>query len=64
MLELLITLLIVLIIIGLCWWVLSQIPLPPPIAQIAQVIFVVICAVVLIYFLLSFVGSVPRPLLR
>lgn len=60
MLELLVTLLILLIVMGLAWWVLTMIPLPEPIKNIATVIFVVICAVVLIYFLLGLVGSAPR----
>lgn len=57
MVELLVYFLIVLLIMGLGWWVLTQIPLPPPIAQIARVIFVVVCAIVLIVFLLNLVGG-------
>jgi hypothetical protein len=65
MISLLITLLVILIVMGLCWWVLQQIPLPPPIGQIATVIFVVICAIVLIYFLLQLAGSgIEMPRLR
>lgn len=56
MIELLIYLLIILIVMALGWWVLTMIPLPPPIAQIARVIFVVICAIVLIMFLLQLAG--------
>jgi hypothetical protein len=64
MITLLVYMLIVLIVMGLGWWVLQQIPLPPPIAQIAQVVFVVICAIVLILLLLQLVGGPGLPLLR
>lgn len=65
MLTLLVYLLVILIVMGLGWWILSMIPLPPPIGQIATVIFVVICAIVLIVFLLQLVGTgVDLPRLR
>jgi heme A synthase len=58
MISLLISLLIFLIVFALIWWILSVLPLPPPIRQIANVIFVVICALVLIfYFLLPLAGT-------
>lgn len=65
MLSLLVILLVILIVMALGWWVLSQIPLPEPIGRIATVVFVVICAIVLIMFLLQFAGSgVEFPRLR
>lgn len=65
MLGLLITLLIILIVMALGWWVLQQIPLPEPINRIAVVVFVVICAIVLIMFLLQLAGTgVEFPRLR
>jgi hypothetical protein len=59
MLVTLVYLLVILIVLGLGWWVLQQIPLPPPIQQIALVVWVVVCAIVLIVFLLNLVGSGP-----
>jgi hypothetical protein len=53
MLSALITLIVFLLIASLLWWILSLIPLPAPIKQVATVIFVVICCLVLIYFLLG-----------
>jgi hypothetical protein len=53
MLSLLINLLIIVIVLGLAWWVINMIPLPPPIKQIATVIFVVIACIALIYLLLG-----------
>lgn len=61
MLAFLIYLVIVLIIMSLGWWILTMVPLPPPIKQIATVIFVVICAIILVYMLLGLVGTVPAP---
>lgn len=57
MLSMLIYLLVIILVMGLCYWVLTQIPLPDPIGRIANVIFVVICAIVLIVFLLQLAGT-------
>ena len=66
MLSLLINLLIIAIVLGLAWWIITLIPLPEPIGQIVRVVFVVIAAIVLIWFLLGLAGSPPavHPLLR
>lgn len=64
MLSILITLLIIVIVLGLAWWVLKKIPLPTPVSEIVDVIFVVICAIVLIWFLLGLLGHVPNVSLR
>jgi len=53
MLSLLVSLLIGLIIVGLLWWVLQQIPLPPPIKQVANVVVIVIAVIWLIYVLMG-----------
>ena len=65
----LVYLLIYILIIGIVLWlalyVITQIPLPPPFANIARVIIVVIGCLILILLLLNFVGLEPgRPLLR
>lgn len=59
MITLLVYLLIILIVMALGWWILQQIPLPEPIANIARVVFVVICCIVLIVLLLQMVGAGP-----
>jgi hypothetical protein len=51
--ELLISLIVVLAIIGIAWWAITQIPMPPPIRIAATVIV----AVIAILFLLQFVGG-------
>lgn len=53
---LLIHLLIIMLIIGVVWWVITMIPLPPPMGQIVRVVFGVICAIIIIYFLLGLTG--------
>ncbi len=45
----LITLIIVLAVIGIAWWAITQLPLPPPI----RIVAVVIIAIVAIFLLLS-----------
>lgn len=58
---LLIHILILLLVFALIWWVLTLIPLPPPIAQIVRVIFAVICVIILIVFLLGIAGCATNP---
>ncbi len=49
--ELLITLIIVLAIIGILWWAVNAIPLPTPVRIAAVVIFALVAILVLINFL-------------
>lgn len=60
MLSLLVTLLIGLIIVGLCYWVITQLPLPPVVRQIAVVV-VVVCAALWLISVLAGVGGVSVP---
>lgn len=53
LIGLLIHLLIVVLIMALIWWVITQIPMPAPFGNIVRVVFVVICALILILFLAS-----------
>jgi hypothetical protein len=64
MIELLITVLIGLLIIGLLWWVVTMLPLPQPFAQIAQVVIVVLAVIWLIYVLMGVAGMGPGLSLR
>lgn len=57
MLSLLVTVLVMAIILGLIWWILTVLPLPAPIAQIIRVVVVVIFIVWLIYLLLPLAGG-------
>ncbi len=61
MITFLIYLLIVVIVMALGWWVISQIPLPPPIDNIVRIVFVVVCVLIIILMLLGLVGNVPAP---
>lgn len=64
MLYILIHILVALIIFALVYWVFTQLPLPPPIANIARVVLVVLFCLWLIYELLGVAGGVGHPLLR
>jgi hypothetical protein len=66
MIGLLITLLVLLLIVGVIWYVIrTLVPLPPPIDRLAQVVLVVITVAILIWFLLAVAGMAPAvPLLR
>lgn len=60
MIELLISLLVLVLIFGVAWWIITLIPLPPPFHQVAQVVLALIFLLVLLGILL---GGVPfRPL--
>ena len=60
--SLLLTLLVYLLILGVVYWVITLIPLPPPFKTIALVIFAVI--VIVILFNLITGGSLGLPALR
>lgn len=51
MLSLLVSLLILVLILGLFYWVISMIPIPAEFAWIVRVVFAIICAVALISLL-------------
>lgn len=65
MLSILISLLILLVIFSVIWWILSMIPVPAPFVWIVRVIFAIIFLIALIALITggySFYG--PHPLLR
>ena len=62
MIEFLVHLVVVLIVLGLLYWVLTMIPLPEPLRQIATVVIVVIFALWLVSVLLGWVP--PGPLFK
>jgi hypothetical protein len=64
MISLLVTVLVMCIIFGLLWWIVSVIPLPPPFAQVARVVVVVIFCLWLIYLLLPMAGGFGHPITR
>jgi hypothetical protein len=62
MLTSLLYLLIAIIIVVLIFWVLGKLPLPAEIKNILYIAEVVICVIIIIYFLLSFTGTINEPL--
>ena len=56
MINLLVTLLFLIIILGVIYWILTIIPLPAPFMKIAQIVMAVI---VLLFLIGIFTGSVP-----
>ncbi len=65
MISLLITVLIVFLVLGVAWWILTLIPLPPPFLTIAQVILALIGLLILINLLMGVGGLTSwHPLLR
>lgn len=69
MLSILVSLLILLVIFAIVWWILSMIPVPPPFVWIVRVIFAIIFLIALIALLTGSYslfpgGGVGHPLLR
>ena len=59
MLAALIQLLIILIVIGVVWWLLDFVPVPEPLNRLAKVVTIVIGVIVIIYTLLHLAGMAP-----
>ena len=59
MISVLVTILVLCLIAGLIWWILTLIPLPPPFAQVARMIVAVIFLIIVIYELLPLAGLHP-----
>jgi hypothetical protein len=61
MIGLLVNLLIVLVILGAVYWIgtllLGMVNAPAPLGQIFHIVFVVICVIALLYFLLHVLGA-------
>ena len=65
MISILVTILIMCLIFGVLWWVISLIPLPAPFGQIARVVCALIVVIWLIYLLLPLAGGgFGHPLVR
>ena len=56
MVDLLIYVAIGVIVLVLLWWIISQVPLPPPLGQILNIVLVVVAALFIIGILLHFGG--------
>jgi hypothetical protein len=56
MLTLLIWLIFIAIAMGIAWWIISQVPLPPPMRMIVNVAFGLIALLVLFWLFSSAVG--------
>ena len=54
MLSLLISLLVLCLILGVVYWILSMIPIPPPFAWVVRVVFAIICLICLISILTGY----------
>ncbi len=57
MITLLVNLLVLVLVIGLIWWLLTQLPLPEPFGQAARIIFAVIAVIMVIYLLVGLPGE-------
>ncbi len=53
------SLLILMIVLGLCYWILTLLPIPDPFKQIVLVIFIVIVLLYVVSLLFGFAGPFP-----
>jgi len=58
--SLLISILVIVIVFGIIWLILTRIPLPDPFGWIAQLVLLVIFLLVLLAYLLPFAHLTPR----
>lgn len=56
MISVLIQLLVVLLVVGVIWWLLDYLPVPEPLNRIAKVIVIVVGAIILVVLLLNVAG--------
>ncbi len=59
MISVLVTILVLCLIFGLIWWIVSLLPLPPPFGQVARVVVAVIFLLIVLYELLPLVNLHP-----
>jgi hypothetical protein len=65
MFEFLVSLLVLVILLALAWYILQLLPMPEPVGKIVQAVFVVVAVLLIVYLLLGLIGQAPRyPLLR
>ena len=57
--DFLFSILVLVIIMGLIYWVITLLPLPEPFKQIAVVIVVIICLLYLLSMLFGYAGPLP-----
>ena len=57
MFSLLIWLLVLVLVLGIIWWILGQIPIPPVMRPVVSVVFGVIALLMVLYFAMSLLGS-------
>lgn len=56
MISMLIWLIVFAAVIGVAWWIITQIPLPAPMGMIVRVVFGLICLVAILYFVSGALG--------
>jgi hypothetical protein len=64
MIQILIYLLIIILLVGLIWWVLDALPVPDPLNRIAKIVVIVIGVLAIIVILLQFAGVDIGPVRR
>lgn len=64
MISLLITLLIYCLFLYLVWWILTLLPLPAPFEKVKQVVFAILCLLVLLSLVTGLVPLAPLPVFR
>ena len=61
MISVLVTILVLCLIFGLIWWIITLIPLPAPFGQVARVVVAVLFLLIVLYELLPLIN---HPMLR
>jgi hypothetical protein len=53
LIGLLISLIVLGVVLSICWWILSMIPAPPPIATVIRVVFALVCLLAVLSLLMG-----------
>ena len=59
MLTLLVYIIIIMLVIGIAYWLVDYIPVPAPLNHVFKIVIVIVGALALIYVLLGLTGGVP-----
>jgi len=59
MLTLLINLIVIMLVVGVAYWLVDYIPVPDPLNRIIKIVIIVVGALALIYLLLGVSGNAP-----
>jgi len=59
MVSLLVTIVVIALLVGLCYYILDALPVPEPLNRIVKILIIVIGVIAMIYVLMGVAGNAP-----